>query len=261
MLGKSQVLVNPKYDGNRVFAFSDSWPGASPNRELMMASRHNGVYQEKDYPTIFKDFALPPKTILDGELLEKQDKVVFWDVLYLEGEDLRFKTLAQRLVALSGAFLRRGVHVELAPAWPVGSAKEVLGLYEKSIKLGYEGVVVKDPGAIYGTSNSWLKMKKYVTDDLVVIKGHDTESSSQTGHFVSWTLGAFDEKHQLVEVVDAYANKAEVSGKVKPGDVVEVRHQPTKGFKRLRHPTILRIRTDKTPEECLLSQVKFERGE
>ena len=253
MLGRGTVFVNFKYDGNRVFAFNN-------DGRYVMASRHNGVYQAATYPDIFKDLRFPTHTTLDGELVEKENYVVFFDILMHDHRDLTSDSLQTRLLMLTGALHQLTDHVRIAPAYPVDSEEEILKVYDKALVQGYEGVVVKDPAAIYGAQGSWWKKKHYVTDDLVVMQGHATESSIRTGHFVSWELGAFDEKGVLVHVVDAYANKLEARS-TKVGDVVEVRHQPTAGFSKLRHPTILRIRTDKLPKECLLSQVQIVRGE
>jgi len=43
--------------------------------------------------------------------------------------------------------------------------------------------------------------------------------------------------------------------KVKKGTVIEVRFQEVTRDKKLRAPFILRIRHDKTPDECLSSQL------
>jgi hypothetical protein len=40
------------------------------------------------------------------------------------------------------------------------------------------------------------------------------------------------------------------------GTVLEVRHQPSAGFRALRHPVIMKIRADKIPEECLFDQLE-----
>jgi len=43
---------------------------------------------------------------------------------------------------------------------------------------------------------------------------------------------------------------------VKIGSVVEIRFQEVTDDVKLREPFILKVRHDKTPEECLLSQIK-----
>jgi len=77
-----------------------------------------------------------------------------------------------------------------------------------------------------------------------------------TGIPRSWSVGVYDDGGQVVELGNVGSMVERVDPrKVKEGSVIEVRFQEVTRDKKLRAPFILRIRHDKTPDECLLSQL------
>jgi ATP-dependent DNA ligase len=77
-----------------------------------------------------------------------------------------------------------------------------------------------------------------------------------TGVPRSWSVAVYDDERRLVELGNVGSTVESVDPrKVKKGSVLEVRFQEVTRDRKLRAPFILRVRHDKTPEECLLSQL------
>ena len=95
------------------------------------------------------------------------------------------------------------------------------------------------------------------TIDAFVIDYEKTQDMERTGTPHSWFVGVYDDQGQVVPLgkVGSFVEKVDPR-QVKKGTVVEVRFQEVTEDMKLRAPFILRIRHDKTPRECLLSQVK-----
>lgn len=70
---KKSVIVEPKIDGQRVFAIS----GGRLNRKVLLITKHNGSYREEDFPNLFAELQaiMFPLTILDGEFLRKEGRL------------------------------------------------------------------------------------------------------------------------------------------------------------------------------------------
>ena len=129
-------------------------------------------------------------------------------------------------------------------------------LRDEAVKEGREGVMVKSPQSSYSQPGSWLKLKKFDTVDVFVTGIVETKEMRSTGIPRSWSVAVYDDNEQVVELGNVGSMVERVDPrKVKKGSVIEVRFQEVTRDKKLRAPFILRIRHDKTPDECLLSQL------
>ena len=247
LLGKKEIYVEPKIDGRRVFLVT----GGSENGKALLVAKHNGSYREGDFPELFNELrAVPPLTIIDGELTRKDGSFHAFDILFLNGVDLRSLPLYSRKAKLEEA-VPDGKRLEKVNC--LGTVPDidiVKGAFQVALLEGYEGLVLKDATARYGGIHSWQKVREEATADVFVIT---TIAHPESGE-ISYVIGCYD-KGKQVPVGEVYSAMAGVErDRIKVGTVLEVRHQPTKGFKKLRFPTILRIREDKRPEECLLEE-------
>jgi ATP-dependent DNA ligase len=69
-------------------------------------------------------------------------------------------------------------------------------------------------------------------------------------------VAVYDDQGRVVELGNVGSTVERVDPRhVKKGSVIEVRFQEVTKDWKLRAPFILRIRHDKTPDECLLSQL------
>jgi DNA ligase 1 len=166
--------------------------------------------------------------------------------------------------------------VVLAPALQVDSAERLDHLFQEARERGNEGLMVKDPESAYtpgGRGKSWLKLKRELATLDVVVTAVEWGHGKRAKVLSDYTF-AVREGDQLLNVGKAYSGltDAEIAAMtewflahtihdqgyrrtVEPKIVLEVafnnvmrsdRHES--GY-ALRFPRILRLRTDKKPEE------------
>ena len=243
-------LVEPKLDGIRVFLFKSG-------EKLVISSKRGELYTPKSSPKVFStvpEFVhAPHQMILDGEYLAKKGLFLF-DVLQVDDRDVRPLPLTERKKILHE--ILRGNEVEVKPTL-ARSFEQIMALKEKSVKKGAEGVVVKNPASSYGQTNSWLKLKRFDTIDCFVTAYEETQEMRRSGAPRSWFMAVYDDEGKRVDIgkVGAFVERVDPR-QVTVGSVVEVRFQEVTEDTKLRGAFILRVRHDKAPEECLLSQLK-----
>jgi ATP-dependent DNA ligase len=244
-------LVEVKYDGIRVFLFKSG-------DKLVLSSKHGGVYTPKSSPQVFSrvpEFLhAPNRMILDGEYVAREAKGLYlFDVVQVDDRDIRPKPLRERKKILRE--ILKGTELEV----PYKLAKTIDGITkfrDEVVKKGREGIVVKNPESSYGQPNSWLKLKRFDTVDCFVTGIVETPEMKATGMARSWSMAVYDDNGQVVELGNVGSTVERVDPRqVKKGSVVEVRFQEVTRDRKLRAPFILRIRHDKTPDECLASQI------
>ncbi len=244
-------VCEPKYDGIRVFLFKSG-------DKLVLSSKHGGIYTPKGNPNVFArvpEFThAPSRMILDGEYVARLSKgLFFFDVLQVDDRDVRSKPLTDRKKILREILKGTGLEV---PYKIAKSSDKIMALRNEMVEKGGEGIVVKNPESTYGQSNSWLKMKRFDTIDCFVMDFQETQELKRTGIARSWSVGVYDERGQVINLGNVGSTVEKVDPRnVKKGSVIEVRFQEVTRDRKLRAPFILRIRHDKTPEECLLSQI------
>ena len=245
------AICETKFDGIRVFLFKSG-------DKLVLSSKHGGIYTPKGSPQVFSrvpEFLhAPNRMILDGEYVAREAKGLFlFDVLQVDDRDIREKPLIERKKVLREILKGTGLEVHTTLA---RTAERIMELRDKAVNEGREGIVVKNPESSYGQSNSWLKLKKFDTVDCFVTGLVVTPEMERTGVTRSWSVGVYDENGQVVEIGNVGSMVEQVDpSRVKKGSVIEVRFQEVTRDRKLRAPFIIRVRHDKTPEECLLSQL------
>jgi DNA ligase D-like protein (predicted ligase) len=198
-----------KYDGYRLHARLEQ-------RRASLLTR-NGLDWTDKYPTVAAAVAsLPAKSAyIDGELCAFNEDgttsfaalqaatdehrsgglvYVAFDLLYLDGEDLRALPLSERnarletLLAGAGASIRYGAHY-------LGDGKKFL---EAASRLSVEGIVSKRLDARYvsGDRRAWRKVKLYHREDFVIVGF--TNPPRRRALLSSLLLGYYDGKGRLI---------------------------------------------------------------
>lgn len=245
------ALCEPKIDGIRVFLFKSG-------EKLVLSSKHGGIYTPKSTPQVFSrvpEFLhAPNRMILDGEYVAREAKGLFlFDVLQVDNRDVREKPLMERKKILRE--ILKGTELEV-PYSSARTVEKIMELRDATVKEGREGIMVKNPQSTYGQPSSWLKLKRFDTVDVFVTGIVETKEFRSTGTPRSWAVAVYDDSGKMVELGNVGSTVERVDPrKVKKGTVVEVRFQEVTRDRKLRAPFILRIRHDKTPDECLLSQL------
>jgi ATP-dependent DNA ligase len=257
-------LFEQKYDGIRLLAFKQ---GA----QVGLYSR-NRLLQE--IPAVAQAIAQLPvaEAILDGEVEWDQSAYHVFDVLWLDGCDMRSRSLEERRAALG--------RLPLAP--PLVRVDEVLAAepWEHARAQGWEGVVAKRRDSPYEHRRSphWLKMKCEASQELVV--GGFTDPRGRRVGLGALLVGYYDvgelvfagkvgsgagfDARSLTELrrrLDALEVPRSPFKRavglprrahwVKPELVVQVAFTEWTRHGKLRHPRLLGMRIDKSPGEVV----------
>lgn len=243
------AICEPKLDGIRVFLFKSG-------EKLVISSKHGMLFTPKSSPKVFArvpEFTHSPhQMILDGEYLANEGLSLF-DIIQVDERDVRQLVLTERKRILREILEGTGLEVNYKV---VKTSNGIVEFMERIVKEGGEGVIVKNPASKYGQPNSWLKLKRFETVDCFVVGYEDTQEMRRTGIPRSWYVAVYGERGERVDLgkVGAFVEGVDPR-RVKVGSVVEVRFQEVTQDLKLREPFILRIRHDKTPAECLVSQI------
>ena len=210
---------------------------------------------------------------------------VVFDLLWLDGRDLTGLPLEERrelleLVVEEDRRLQLMAYVD-----GEGSA-----FVEGARKLSLEGVVAKRKGSPYAVGRrtpDWRKIKLISTQDCVIL-GWTPGLGGRSTSFGALLVGAFDDgrlrwigqvgtgfDHRTLERVMAALEPIERSSPpiddpqlarikgvrfVEPEVVCEVEyHEYTKSTGKMRAPSFRGLRTDKSPEECVLEPPAFDK--
>lgn len=190
-------------------------------------------------------------------------KVTFmtFDLMMFNGLDVRDRTLRDRreMLEVVAKAVSDKNKICITPQFPYDEVT-----YQVFLDKGFEGGVVKNPESKYVGKRGygWYRLKRTETID-VVITGIIPGRGKFEGLLGAVVFGAYTDDGKLVNLgqcsgmidrVRAEMTRQHELGLLK-GTVIEVVHfgqSPQGGY---RHPQFKRVRTDKAPEACLLSDV------
>jgi bifunctional non-homologous end joining protein LigD len=277
ILRSKEYIFEPKLDGYR--ALCQKKAGT-----LRFTSRNNRDIT-LEFPELSFGDLIKADCTLDGEIVVYDEKgnpsfalmqqrrhhrppptYVAFDILELEGRDLRSLPLSERKQMLAGV-IEEGRNLQTMPSTDSGEE-----LWNVVTARGLEGVMAKKRESIYvtGRSRAWLKIKHEKTVDCVIV-GYITK----TREIASLALALYDQgalsyigqvgtgfSESLLDTLSRELIRASndvVLPKnvhpVVPNKVCEVRYLEYTKDHRLRAPVFLRIRDDKSITECTVDQV------
>ena len=205
-----------------------------------------------------------------------------FDLLYLDGYDLRRVTLEDRKAALA-KIVTRSDTVRFSDHYP----GQGIALFEVAKQKGLEGILAKKRNSFYEErrSQEWLKIK--ITQTITCVIGGYTEPEGSRQYFGSIVLGLYNDKGQLIHVGQAgtgfnqaslkeiwkllearktnknpFHDEVEALRKVfwiKPELVAEIKftewtHEREQAGPKLRAPVFLGLREDREPKDCTFAQ-------
>jgi bifunctional non-homologous end joining protein LigD len=276
-------IAEEKYDGIRLIAYKEGRAVSLVTRnDIDRAADFPGVVSGlAKLPA--------PTLVLDGEvvifdeahvsrftLLQRRDGsgepvYVAFDCLYARGQDLRRRPLRERRQHLERE-VRVGGALAVARRLP-GTGSEA---YEAARRLGLEGVILKDEVSRYeeGTrARAWLKVKLRNEEEFVI--GGYTAPAGARSHFGALLVGAWDGDalryagkvgtgfteqtladlmrrfRPLVRATSPFADRIPERGAtwLEPTLVAQLGFTERTRDGKLRHPTFLGLREDKSARE------------
>jgi bifunctional non-homologous end joining protein LigD len=279
-------IYEEKYDGIRLLAYKDGARVSLLTRNLIDRT-------ERFAAIAAAVAALPaPTLVLDGEavvfdatavsrfgLLQGEsgrDAVfVVFDCLYARGRDLRALPLAERRTILERE-LRPGAILRLARRLGPGGRRALA----RARRLGLEGIIAKDPASRYLAgvrAPSWKKVKLRREEEFVV--GGFTRPEGSRAHFGALLVGVYEGARlryagrvgtgfteasladlrrrfePLLRPSSPFADLPALRGAtwLEPHLVAQVGFTEWTADHRLRHPTFLGLRDDKSPRDVTRS--------
>lgn len=277
-----------KYDGFRALT-------AITNGEVAIWSR-NELDLIPRFPEVAKAMAKlkVSDVVLDGEIVAEdekgvprfqllqggthREKMIVFDVLWLDGEDLRRRPYTERRATLEKLLRRAPVGVELAQTLEMPG----IDALHRAAADGWEGIIGKRLTSVYEgrRSKEWVKVKALNEQELAVI-GY-TLSTATTREIGALHLGYMGEDgamHYAGKVGTGFSSKLRVDLRerlakdevpvspakdaprirdahwVEPRLVAQVAFTEWTADNRLRHPSFLGLRDDKSPEEVVREKV------
>ncbi len=195
------------------------------------------------------------QAVLDTEDLGEAGLRVF-DVLEMEGQDLRGQPYKERLAILDQILARAKLAGQAELVVVVETAvteldKEVL--YLSCLQRNAEGVVFKQLSAKHSpgrpaSGGSWLKLKFVATASVIVDGANDGKRSVR--------MVGLNDQGDLV----ALGNVTVPANKAIPADesIIEVRYLYAYPGGSLFQPNFLRVRNDIDRSACTVSQLKYK---
>jgi bifunctional non-homologous end joining protein LigD len=277
-----------KYDGFRVIS------GLVSGGRVAMLSR-NDLDLSGRFPTVLRALQglVVREAVLDGEvaaldskgvprfqlLQDGQAPVVYFvfDLLWLDGEDLRPRPLSERRELLQSLLSNAPPDIQLSVQIP-----DPVAFLKTAARKGFEGVVAKRVGSTYQgrRSRDWLKVKVLNEQEMAIVGFTDSTASSKmigalllavaegkTLRFAGRVGTGFSER--LREELRQRLARDEVSAStaigaprmkdahwVKPRLVAQVAFSEWTSDHQLRQPSFLGLRDDKKPFDTVREKAK-----
>jgi len=231
-----------------------------------------------------------PEVALDGEvvvldeqgaprfqLLQQGDRreiLIVFDILWLDGHDLRKLSYDQRREILEKTLKRTPAAIKVAEKIETSGADAL----ERAKKSGWEGIIAKRRTSVYEPrrSKEWLKIKAINEQELVVVGWTPSNHSArEIGSLHLAVMGDDGALHYAGKVGTGFSYKQRVWWKdelskdvipattvkdapreraatwVRPRHVVQVAFTEWTSDNRLRHPSFLGLREDKKVGEVV----------
>lgn len=143
---------------------------------------------------------------------------------------------------------RGSKNVRALPSWKCTNDTQVREVFDRMIKEGYEGVIVKSPTAVYvqRRTNNWMKIKEFATQDAKIVGFVEGKGrlAGTLGYFVA-TLRNGKQVKVGSGPSDKLRNQVWANKKAFLGKWIEVKMQksaahPTATFVRMREDIIVK---------------------
>jgi bifunctional non-homologous end joining protein LigD len=269
-----------KYDGFRAVAAITGGEAAMLSRnELDLSSRFPRIHEAlrkwktKEIVVDGEVVVLDEKGAPRFQLLQQggKERMVLFDVLWLDGQDLRRKTYLERRKILEKLKPPAGIYIaETLPMTGEEALRQASG-------EGWEGIIAKRNTSVYEPrrSKEWLKIKAQNQQELVIVGWNPSTASDReigslhlavndggelryagkvgTGFSARLRVELRNElaKDEVPKPLVKDAPKVKIAHWVKPRLVAQVEFTEWTTDHRLRHPSFLGLREDKEVKDVV----------
>ena len=275
-------LYELKYDGFRaVIGITGGSVAMLSRNELDLAPRFPRIYESlqklktKEVVVDGEVVVLDEKGAPRFQLLQQggQERLVLFDILWLDGEDLRRRPYEERRKILQKTFAKPPANISVAQTLEM-SGEEALAL---AAKAGWEGVIAKRKGSVYETrrSKEWLKIKAIQQQEFIIVGWQPSTANARdvgslhlavnqggelryagkvgTGFSAKMRTWLADELRKDVVAKSPVkdAPRIKTATWVEPRLVGQVSFTEWTSDHRLRHPSFLGLREDKGVHEVV----------
>jgi ATP-dependent DNA ligase len=291
----NRMIVDTKRDGERCWLYKGPFAinGFQLKDTIFAFNRHKSVYFEDTHKELFDQYrSFGINFLIEGELCSStgqlysylssrnngHDLVYYpYDLLELNGMNLRDTVLEYRLNVLCGCLAHIGMN-NMNYYDQDSTEVDIKNRVKSLIDEGYEGAVIKPPLRKYN-EGTWLRYKRQFTLDAVILGVTKSNKYLLDNLARSFRLGLYNngvkpggidykwvgdvgsglelyEKAALTELLEASRIDEDRDYiYTEPRFVLEIVCDSKSEDNHLISPRIKRIRTDKSPEQCLFSQM------
>jgi bifunctional non-homologous end joining protein LigD len=238
-------VLQEKWDGERRLIEIDNDKIQGINRKGQYVPLPQALVDE------LNTYEWPGRAVLDGEIMG--EVYIAFDALWWDGRDITGQACSSRLATIErdieDSDLLRVVETHYSPVMKRRAFEEIR-------QANGEGVVFRRPSAVYtpgkpASGGTQLKYKFWKDVDVILANGRDGKRSCG--------MVLYDDTHTPIFVGNvAIPANYDLPA---PGEIGKVRYLYAYKNGCLYQPQFEGVRTDKTKNECLLSQLKYKRGE
>lgn len=271
-----------KYDGFRaVIAITGSGIAMLSRNELDLAPRFPRTYEALKKVKATELVVDGEVVVLDEkgaprfQLLQQggNERLILFDILWVDGEDLRRRPYVERRRLLEKAFAKppAGIAISQTLSMP---GQEAL---RHAAAQGWEGVIAKRKTSVYETrrSKEWLKIKAINEQEFVIVGWQPSTATDREIGSLHLAVHENGELRYAGKVGTGFSSRLRVSLRdqlardvvpkppvkdaprvktaiwTKPRLVAQVAFTEWTGDHRLRHPSFLGLRDDKSVEDVV----------
>jgi bifunctional non-homologous end joining protein LigD len=271
-----------KYDGFRaVIAITESGISMLSRNELDLAPRFPRTYEAlkkikaKELVVDGEVVVLDEKGAPRFQLLQQggNERLILFDILWLNGQDLRRLPYVERRKLLEKAFAKPPAGIAISQVLDLPGEKALA----HAASEGWEGVIAKRKSSVYETrrSKEWLKVKAINQQEFVIAGWQPSNATDREIGSLHLAVNENGELRYAGKVGTGFSSKLrvwlrdELSKDVvpkplvkdaprvktaiwtKPRLVAQVAFTEWTGDHRLRHPAFLGLRDDKKVEDVV----------
>ncbi|MCL2445849.1 MAG: non-homologous end-joining DNA ligase [Oscillospiraceae bacterium] len=136
-----------KYDGWRVLSVVE-------NGQASLQTRNGNDCTQK-FKAVARELAKLDNCVIDGEMLLKPQQYIAFDLLSLNGNDLRDTPLLQRKAKLENLLANAPDSLQYSQHWTENGQQ----LFNQACAAGLEGIIAKRADGLYTGKREWIKIK------------------------------------------------------------------------------------------------------